>query len=74
MHAVKSVATPITRADGRRAAVVQGHAASAGAGEACLGIGNLVVAAMRREGLDEAQMAKWVKQAAALPGWITNKS
>jgi hypothetical protein len=24
--------------------------------------------------LDEAQMARWVKQAAALPGWITNKS
>lgn len=24
--------------------------------------------------LDEAQMAKWVKQAAKLPGWVTNKS
>ena len=24
--------------------------------------------------LDEAQMAKWVKQAAALPGWMTGKS
>jgi hypothetical protein len=28
-----------------------------------------------REGeLDEAQMAKWVKQAAALPGWIPGRS
>ena len=28
-----------------------------------------------REGeLDEAQMASWVKQAAAIPGWVTNKS
>lgn len=24
--------------------------------------------------LDEAQLARWVKQAAALPGWVTNKS
>jgi len=24
--------------------------------------------------LDEAQMTSWVKQAAALPGWVTNKS
>ncbi len=25
---------------------------------------------IHEDGLDEAQMAKWVKQAAALPGWI----
>jgi hypothetical protein len=24
--------------------------------------------------LDEAQLAKWVKQAAALPGWMSNRS
>jgi hypothetical protein len=25
---------------------------------------------IREDGLDEAQMATWVKQAAALPGWV----
>jgi hypothetical protein len=24
-------------------------------------------------GFDEVQMTGWVKQAAALPGWVTNK-
>jgi hypothetical protein len=25
---------------------------------------------IREEGFDEAQFVKWIKQAAALPGWI----
>ena len=29
---------------------------------------------VHEDDLDEAQMAQWVKQAAALPGWVTGKS